>query len=252
MKFPTAAHLAPSAIFWFFSVGRLGANEIDNFSFQSPDHKVLHAIEVERNDRTIRYERVVPPVLPKASAKKSQEIAGENFPASDDDAKRHEVLMVFATVQPDGVTELRWNASGQTFLVWSNINFNDLTALNEIKTPDAVYLFIFAIQNFVNTEKTDDLDVRTAQRPTRSSFSATRSEYVVANTGITSPPVEAMAPLDALHSFFDANRERIREAVARIEAERIARLQAPTTPTVHKKTVIRFWPKASRNYPTAK
>ena len=87
--------------------------------------------------------------------------------------------------------------------------------------------------------------------PPAESFSDKRSEYLPVNTE-KETPAEALAPLDALHTYYDANRERLAEESARREAERIAHEQwLKEHPTVPKDTVIKFWPKKSRNYPTA-
>ena len=87
--------------------------------------------------------------------------------------------------------------------------------------------------------------------PPAGSFSGKRSEYLLVNTEKETPPPEALAPLDALHTYYDANRELLAEGYARREAERIAQEQwLKEHPQVPKDTVINFWPKRSRNYPT--
>jgi hypothetical protein len=90
--------------------------------------------------------------------------------------------------------------------------------------------------------------------PPADRFSPTRAEYILSDgRDDPKPSSEALAPLDALHSYHDANRERLVTEYHQREAENAAREQwLKENPPVPKDTVINFWPKKSRNYSTGK
>lgn len=81
------------------------------------------------------------------------------------------------------------------------------------------------------------------QIPPAESFSKTRSEYTVADGEESkAPPEEILKALDALHTFFDANRQRLAEDYAKQETARIERERwLKEHPPVPKDTVINYW-----------
>lgn len=134
--------------------------------------------------------------------------------------KKFEVLTIFATVYDHRVTELRWHVGDHEYRAWSNIEFNYLAGQGEIETPDRVYMLIMGIGN----ESAKALSLR-KESPRGESFSDKRSEYFLANEAKEPPPPDALAPMDALHTFYDANRERLAEGYIQREAERAAHEQ---------------------------
>ena len=153
--------------------------------------------------------------------------------------------MISATVYDRRVTEFRWYVGHHEYRAWSNLDFNFLAGQSEIETADSVYFLIMAISN-------EGAEAAAARKelPPVETFSDKRSQYLPVNSE-KEPPPEALAPLDALHTYYDANRERLAEESVRREEERIAHEQwLKEHPPVPKDTVINFWPKKSRNYPT--
>lgn len=79
--------------------------------------------------------------------------------------------------------------------------------------------------------------------PLPESFSKTRSEYVVAEDEThPAPGAEDLNALDALHVYYDANRQRLAEEYAKREAENAARAQwLKEHPPIPKDTIINYW-----------
>ena len=212
--------------------------------------QVIEAVEVKLPDRSVFYQRVAPPnpPPPRPPAPEPQPLSPAEQAAADTRAKKKfEVLMISATVYDRRVTELRWYVGAREYRAWSNVDFNFLAGQGEIETEDSVFMLLMAISN-------ENAEAAAARKelPAAESFSAKRSEYLLEGDVKESPLPEALAPLDALHTYYDANRERLAEEYIRREAERIAREQwQKEHPPVPQDTVITFWPKKSRNYPTA-
>jgi hypothetical protein len=168
--------------------------------------------------------------------------------------KKQELLFLSATVYDYRVTEVRWNAAGQEYRAYSNIDFNQLAGAGQIETDDTIYDLFMGLGNStveaveaMNKELTarglsNDL---LQQIPSADAFSQTRSEYIVVQPkSDTPPPAEAVAAMDAIHLYYDANRATLAAAWTKREAERIAKLNEPKPlPTPVKDTVINFWPK---------
>lgn len=225
--------------------------------------KVLDSVEVRHPDRSVFYQRVAPPTAPPrrtpAPVPVAQPLSLEETAAQEARAsKQFEVLMIFATVYDRRVTELRWSVGEHQYRAWSSIDFNDFAGTTEIETSDTVYLLILGLGNDT-AEAVEAANKDAAARglrgrkelPVVERFHSKRSGYLLADAEREEPPPEALAPLDALHIYYDANRERLHEEAGRRTAERLANEQAlKEHPPKPKDTVIRFWPKRSRVYPT--
>ena len=216
------------------------------------DLHVLDSVEVQFPDHSVFYQRVAPPVaplrrtpapVPVAKPLSPEEIAAQETRTS----KKFEVLMIFATVYDHRVTELRWSVGERRYRAWSSIDFNDFAGSTEIETKDTVYLLMLGLGN--ETEASGSTWRK--ELPAAELFDPKRSGYLLADAEKDEPPPEALAPVDALHIYYHANRERLHEEAGRRAAERLAREQAIKEHSPKPKdTVIRFWPKRSRNYPT--
>ena len=234
--------------------------------------KVLDGVEVKFPGRSIFYQRVEPPAAPAARAPVTAPVAkplslAESAAAEARAAKKSEVLMLSATVYDRQVTELRWRSGNRDYHVWSNIDFNYLAGHGEIETEECVYFLIMGLGNetresvaewnrfapeWERLAAAEGLAGQWATKavPDLARFPAGRSAYLLSGD----PPADdSLAALDALHRYFDANRLRLIADYAQRETARTAREQwlkeHPPTP---QDTVINFWPKKSRNYPTGK
>jgi hypothetical protein len=165
--------------------------------------------------------------------------------------KKQEVLFLSATVYDRQVTEVRCFAGQREIKIFTNIDFNLLTGQGGFETDDTVYALILGLGNETRGE-VDAFNERAAkegwpqstlkQIPMPESFSKTRSEYVVADGDESkAPPEEMLKAFDALHTFYDANQQRLAEDYAKRETARIERERwLKEHPPVPKDTVINY------------
>jgi hypothetical protein len=219
---------------------------------------------VNLGNRSIFYNRVAPPPplppktpapLPEAKVLTPQEAAAVEARAR----KKFEALFLSATVYDRRVTELRWWFDNREYRAWSNVDFNYLAGAGEIETEDSVYWLIMGLGNDT-AESVAAANERAATQgwnwhkelPSPVRFNPARAEYFLATENkAPEPSAEALAAIDALHRYYDANRARLTEDYEKREAARIAQEQwLKEHPPVPKDTMINFWPKKSRTYPT--
>lgn len=222
------------------------------------EFQVLEQRKIDLGNRSLIFNRVVPPVLPLPPAPPppptAEEVAAAEAAAAalEGSAKRFEMLFLSTTVYDRKVTQVRWlGAGGREYRVFSNIDFNFLAGIGQIETDDAIYLLVLGLGN----ETTEQVEAFNAyaraqgwpeeswkEIPRPESFSQTRSEYAVSGDKAHPPPEEDLIALDALHVYYDANKQRLADEYARREVERVEReLWLKEHPPVPKDTVINFW-----------
>ena len=198
--------------------------------------RILSSRKVDLGDRSIQLNRVAPPVLPPPPPPAKVAAAANAAEASQPPEKKHEVLFLSTTVYDRKVTEVRGFADGRPFRVFSNIDFNLFAGAGELETPDTIYLLMLAIENEPSAEPGRRI-------PAAKDFSGTRSEYAVIEEDADAVPAEAMLKtLDALHVYFDANKQRLAKGAIQREAARAAeqrRLQEH--PPAPQDVVIHYW-----------
>lgn len=226
--------------------------------------QVLKQRSFNLGDRALIINRVVPPILPAlppeppppppptaeeiAVAKAAWERSGPH--------KKYEMLFLSTTVYDRKVTELRWFQNQRECRVFSNIDFNFLCGAGEFETEDTVYMLMMGIGNetseqvegFNQYARENGWPKRSQKQiPALETFSKTRSEYVVVeDEAHAAPPEEDLAALDALHIYFDANKQRLVEEYTNREAARIAQEQwLKEHPPVPKDIVFNYWRKPS-------
>jgi hypothetical protein len=219
------------------------------------DLRVIEGVEIKLPDRSVKYLRVVPPVAPQTpqqpaqpavtpAALTAEQVAAEGARAK----KKREAVLLSATVFDRRVTELRLQTGERQVVAWSNVDFNHFTGMAEVETEDAIYWLMMSLDN--QSQNTAENAEKKLPAPDR--FRAGRAEYFVNAGEKEPPPPEALAALDALHRFYDANRERLAAAHVQREAEKIVQAQKlRDNPPAPKDTTIYFWPKKSSNYPTS-
>lgn len=216
--------------------------------------RILDEFEVRRGVDSTVFRRVSPPVElavpPAAPAQIAAPLtAAEAAVEEARAAKKSELLFVSATVFDRRVTELRWSFGGRQIRAWSNVDFNTFTGVVDVETADTVYGVFLAVGNESTAELVEGKEGR-KDIPAAKQFTKPVAYFVADGT---TPPVEALAGLDALHLYFQDHRKRLVAAAAQRDLERVARERAgPERPAVPRRTVIEFWPKKSRNYSTGK
>lgn len=251
----TLAALAITALLTVFAAGQEipveSKSEAPPIKFQ-----VLQSKRIDLGDRALILNRVVPPILPPAPAAaaiaakaESAEIAVEEDRGPQ---KNQEVLFLSATVYDRQVTEVRCFAGQREFKIFTNIDFNLLSGQGGFETNDTVYTLLLGLGNETR-EEVEAFNERAAkegwpqhsfkQIPAPESFSKIRSEYTVADGDESKAPPEAiLKAFDALHTFYDANRQRLAEDYAKREIARVERERwLEEHPPVAKDTVINYW-----------
>lgn len=149
------------------------------------------------------------------------------------------------------MTEIRLFGGQNKGAIFSNIDFNFLEGFGSFETDDAVYSLMLATSNETAdaaAERNRQLSEQGAEMawqriPQPEEFSQSRSECIVvqdATHGV--PTAEELAALNALHVFFDANKQRLAEGYVEREAtraEEARRVQEhpPAPPDI----VIHYW-----------
>lgn len=220
---------------------------------------VLKSQRASAGNHAVVFNRVAPPVL----AARSAAVVTDPSPLSAEAIqimerrikKKFELLILSATVYDHEVTELRCFASGHDFRAYSNIDFNWFCGTSEVETDDTVYELIFGVGNQTR-QSVDAMNLYATgkglpekfqrQIPPLSQFSGTRAEYVLEDTPKELPPEEALKGLDALHVYYDTNRQQLAENYARYQKEQAAHDAqvkfAKEHPTAVPDTVVNFWP----------
>ncbi len=223
--------------------------------------QVLKAWELNLGNHSIRYNRVAPPLLPvppppvpPAPPPTAEQIAA--WEALQQPRKKSEVLFLSATVYDRKVTEIRWFPNQRESQVFSNIDFNFLAGLGWFETEDTEYMLLMGIGNetseqvaaFNQYARENGWPKQSwKQIPALETFSRTRSEYVITeDERHSAPPDEDLAALDALHVYYDANKQRLMEEYVKRETTNAERARwLKEHPPVPKNTVINYWKKSA-------
>lgn len=215
-------------------------------------YHILRQRIIEDDQQNVVMNRVAPPTLPPEPVAPAS-IATENATA-EAPAKKSVLLFLSATVYDHKITALGiMGASGKAG-IFSNIDFNLLEGVGHIETSDAVYSLMLAVTN----QSADEAAAHNQQladegRPTAwnripnlAEFSATHSECLVVEDATHSAPTDdELAGLNALHAFFDANKQSIAEKKAQREAAQAeAQRQLEEHPPSPQDIVVHYWKKS--------
>lgn len=219
--------------------------------------QVLDQKKINLGNRSIIMNRVVPPVLPQPPPPPPQptaeQVAAAKAAWDREPHKKFEILFLSATVYDHNVTEIRWYGGKREFRVFSNIDFNYLRGAGEFETEDTVYMLLMGIGN-ETTESIAEFNQYAAEHglpkrawkqqvPAVETFSQTRAEYMLIDDK-TQPALaeDELAPLDALHTYYDANKQRLIEDSIKLDAANAERAQwLKEHPPIPKDTIINFW-----------
>lgn len=222
--------------------------------------QVLERRKIKMGNRSLFLNRVVPPVLPPTptparTAPQPVLTLEQQRALAEREAKRLVVLFLSVTVYDRQVSELRWSDEHGSHRVFSNIDFTYLAGMGGFETPDASYTLMMGLGNDSRAERlaynrsltAEDLknDFQLDVPPLPTEFSPQRSEYmVVEDKAHPSPSEEALASLDALHRYFDANKQRLIDDHAKWETANAERQQwLKDHPPVPKDIVVNYWRK---------
>ena len=223
---------------------------------------VIQRKEVDLGNRKVILNRVEPPAEVEsppapAPAPTTTEIPEEELARLIEQASKQRSLSISATVYDGQLTRLGWSHDGKWLNAWSNVDFNFFCGVGTFSAGGSQYsLFMM-----VGDDSREAMEARTRlarekgvelppqiELPDMSVFTPGRSEYLIeADDGVVDRA--AYAAIDALHAYYDANREELTVKRQRREALRAARERYKRAhPEEPKDTVINFWPKRGSAY----
>lgn len=222
--------------------------------------QVLQSWKTDLGDRSIYLNRVLPPIIPQEGAVHAR----PPRPLSAEDAeialrrksKKSEILFLSATVYDRKVTEIRWVDGAHQFSAFSNVDFNLLGSSATVETADTVCSLLLTVGNettgdsgslTLSAARSEALARKAKQIPSLEKLSLTQAQYLIMeDESDVAPQAKDLAAMDALHAYFDANRQRLAEEYPRREAARIERERwLEEHPPVPTDIVINFWRKPS-------
>lgn len=209
-----------------------------------PALSILKSWSVNLGDHSVYFNQVAPLMVPTASpavpGTETTTVANPRIPG-----KKFHTFLISATVCDHQYTELSWTEGNVLRGALSNVDFNHFSNAAQVEGPDTIYSFVFIITNCPLRTGAQSSDVPMQNRAAiLARLPAQHSGYLVADDGTGSaPPAESMlGALDALHQFYEKNRQGLARAYAEGEAARIeAELKAKEAPAPRPDTVIHFW-----------
>lgn len=220
--------------------------------------QVLKSWKLDLGDRSLFLNRVAPPILPPAPAPVPQVQVPVLTPEQRQalakrEAKKSVTLFMWATVYDHQISELNWSDEHGSHRAFSNVDFNYISGVGGFETPEASYTLMMIVRNETRAERIQAIRSLTTEHlktglqldapPPATAFNPTRSTYVVVQDKIQPPPtVGNLAALDALHVYFDANKQTLIEEQAKREAANAElERQLKEHPPKPKDTVINYW-----------
>ncbi len=228
------AHVAPLA----------GQDAVDSRATSTtPPQVVLEQTVVRQKDGgTVTFQRIEPPAVPAPVMKVVPPLtAAELARQAQIEAKHPLLLAISATVHEGGVTVLRWSADSEERLAAvSNVDFRWLTGMSQVETETAFCTLVMA----VGTDETpltpeEALLVKALPVDGRPAFG-----LMPGKTALTAAEAAAVAGMEAVHDYLEANREMLAARHVKREQDRAARAleDEQARPKAAKQSVIQFWP----------
>ena len=227
---------------------------------------VIEQKEISTGQKRLIFNRVETPLL-KESEPKPKEVkliqAQRRLPKAEtqqmfsvDSRKEQSTLMLSATVYDRKLTRLEWQHGEQRYVAWSNIDFNYLRGLTEIKTNKTNktdYLFFLGIGN-ESTERLKERNRLAKEKGTNGyvgeaipklpDLKKDKPKFVIITQGRSGKrQKDARIPIDALHDYYAKNEERLKVQYQRNEALNEARQRYKVkNPEEPDDIFINFWP----------
>ena len=155
------------------------------------------------------------------------------------------MLFLSATVYGHQFTEVRWNdGTGVALRAYVNLDFCYFTTVTNLETSDTIYDLVFTWNN----DTAASLTQAGQQLPNFSSVPAGHSGYQVF-AGDLDTHSDAIAALNALYAYYDANSAQMIATYNQQQADNAAHQQwLKDHPPVQADTVINYWPVKSQVY----
>ena len=226
------------------------------------NYKVLNSLKLNAGDHFVTANRVAPPAFPSPtpSAHPSPTpflTPGQLQALQARDKKPYKWIMLEATVYDGQTTEVRFYENGrQAIRVFSDINFDYLTGIPAVETTDTVYEYWIMVLDNTSSAMNEDpaslaLVMQARQKlPNLIASPNSRSSYFISeSTASTSVTNGAIAALNALHSYYDANHATLIPNYQKRMTDYTTQQQyLKDHPPVPQNTVINYWPIRSEVY----
>lgn len=212
-----------------------GSQSAATARFQILDQRV-----VSFGQHSITFNRVAPPVFSAAAPTPTPAPPQQQY-------ADYLNLTVFATVYDGRYTIAQWFNGDQNLVVASNVNFDYVTDLYGFAEGDTFY----GLVAFVGDESSSDADPTTAAwlAQARAALPAGGTPGYLVLSGTECADV--VQSLDALHSYYGANKDvLVQQYLQRKAAYAAQLLELKLHPPARPNTVINYWPIKSSVYPT--
>ena len=133
---------------------------------------------------------------------------------------------------------------------FSNIDFTCYTGVSEIETSDTIYDFFMMTSDMSSADLAGDNQTLSGLAQAKLELSGTNAGYIIVDGNAANNP-DALAELDALHAYYNANRDQIITACQQRTAawaKQAAWNKAHPPSQQTAPTVINFWPIKSSVY----
>lgn len=226
--------------------------------------RILDQQVLDFSERSLIYNRVQtpflkpqPPPLPATGPAAPRALTAEEQAMLDKwNAKEDVFMFLSCTIYGDGSTEVRWGRKDGEYVIWSSIDFNYLGGIFQFKAKTTRYNLFLSIDDKTSESSrawNAEVDARKLSPalkgsvPTLNNVSGVPSVYRIISAPNTGTNLEVTRAMEALHRYFDANRERLVWEYKEAEAARIAEEKWNREhPPAPKETRINYFPIRSR------
>lgn len=189
--------------------------------------------------RAIIVREVAPPVpvtSPVVQLPTSPEPASSAKPQTEEELKPYETLMFSATVYDREVTRLSWEHEGESYVAYTNADFNCLQSIMDVNTESDHFSYFIGIGDASRIQNPYPQE----SIPALSAFVNDRSEYILQQGNPEN--IAATAGLEALLAYYDANLDTLKVDHQRNEALKNARQRYDErNPEEPEDFIMQFW-----------
>lgn len=197
---------------------------------------VLERREVDMGGRKLISNRVSDPKLPKLKVKTSTAAPADYvIPPEflEYAAREHVTLMLSATIYNREVTHLKWRHEEIEYEAWSNIDWNIMRGVNNLKSETKDFMIFQGVGDSYYDEN---------ELPALPEFTPNQAEYFVFADSTSDIDDAAFEAIDILHSHYEVNEAELKNRYQRYEALSAAKKRHDAAhPKKPKNTVVHFW-----------
>ena len=162
-------------------------------------------------------------------------------------------LRLEMTVYDEVVTEIIWwGPSGERITIWSNLNFRYLSPFGRVEWAGRRYQLVALMQSRGSEEErqlrrylaAEGVQRNWGEIPTLGAFSGVGAEYLVFMDSENPVPQELDEAMEALHGFYLANEDALRDRIDRAQSLEAARKRLEAVRAAENEpTLLHYWKK---------